>query len=60
MNVVLLMLVAFIGFGLGMSYALNKVISMLNEMGIKVNVMTEKEYEELTNEKEKENEDENK
>lgn len=59
MNIILLLLVAFIGFALGMSYALNKVISMLNEMGIKVNVMTEKEYEELTNEKEKENEDEN-
>lgn len=59
MNVILLMLVAFVGFGLGMSYALNKVIAMLNEMGIKINVMTEKEYEELTNEKEKENDDEN-
>lgn len=58
MNVVVLMLVAFIGFALGMSYALNKVIAMLNEMGIKVNVMTEKEYEELT--KEKENNDEDK
>lgn len=60
MNVVLLILVAFIGFALGMSYAFNKVIAMLNEMGIKVNVMTEKEYEELTNEKEKENNDEDK
>jgi len=60
MNIILLLLVAFIGFGLGMSYALNKVIAMLNEMGIHVNVMTEKEYEELTNEKEKENDDENK
>lgn len=60
MNIILLLLVAFIGFAIGMSYAFNKVISMLNEMGIKVNVMTEKEHEELTNGKEKENNDEDK
>lgn len=60
MNIILLLLVAFIGFGIGMSYAFNKVVAMLNEMGIKVNVMTEKEYEELTNGKEKENNDEDK